>query len=152
MSHHIATVKWLRDDADFVANKYSRAHVWQFDGGCEVPASASPSIVPLPWSCAEHVDPEEAFVASLASCHMLFFLSIAAACGFQVDSYVDQAEGRMGKNAAGKIAITAVVLRPVALFSGAQLPDQDTIAAMHHEAHESCFIANSVTTEISISL
>ena len=152
MSHYLATVKWQRNDADFLANKYSRAHVWQFDGGCEVPASASPHIVPLPLSCAEHVDPEEAFIAALASCHMLFFLSIAAARGFQVDSYVDAAEGVMRKNSTGKIAITAVVLHPVTTFSGATEPTPDELAAMHHEAHESCFIANSVTTQISVAL
>lgn len=152
MSQHTATVKWQRHHADFLANKYSRAHVWQFDGGCEVPASASPAIVPLPWSTAENVDPEEAFVAALASCHMLFFLSLAAARGFQVDSYTDTAAGRMAKNAAGKLAITAVTLHPVTQFSGTTQPDQATIAALHHEAHAACFIANSVTTAITIEL
>lgn len=152
MSHYLATVKWQRDNADFIANKYSRAHVWQFDGGCEVPASASPHIVPAPWSCPACVDPEEAFIASLASCHMLFFLSIAASRGFQVDNYVDAATGKMSKNANGKMAVTAVTLNPQTTFSGPAVPDADTIAAMHHAAHEACFIANSVTTDITIAL
>lgn len=154
MSHspYFATIKWQRHDAEFLANRYSRAHLWQFDGGCEVPASASPHIVPHPWSELGNVDPEEAFVASLASCHMLFFLAIAAARGFQVDSYTDAAEGHMSKNPQGKIAITTAALHPVAEFSGPKIPDQATIEAMHHEAHERCFIANSVTTNITIDI
>lgn len=151
-SPYFATIKWQRHDAEFLANKYSRAHLWQFDGGCEVPASASPHIVPAPWSDLANVDPEEAFVASLASCHMLFFLAIAAARGFQVDSYTDAAEGHMSKNPQGKTAITTAALHPVAEFSGAKIPDKETIEAMHHEAHERCFIANSVTTNITIDL
>ena len=150
MSHYLATVKWQRNDADFLAHKYSRAHVWQFDGGCEVPASASPQIVPLPWSVAANVDPEEAFIAALASCHMLFFLDIAAAKGYQVDSYTDAAEGHMGKNQQGNIAVVKATLHPLANFSGAKLPDKTTIESMHHEAHAQCFIANSVTTDITI--
>lgn len=149
-SNYLATVKWQRHEGDFLANNYSRAHVWAFDGGCEVPASASPHIVPRPWSEPAHVDPEEAFVASLASCHMLFFLSIAAARGFQVDSYTDKALGHMSKNPQGKTAITTAELHPQAEFSGAKIPDKSTIEAMHHEAHERCFIANSVTTDITI--
>lgn len=149
-STYLATVKWQRHDAEFLANKYSRAHVWAFDGGCEVPASASPHIVPQPWSEQANVDPEEAFIASLASCHMLFFLSIAAARGFQVDSYTDQAEGQMSKNPQGRIAITDAALHPVTEFSGPKIPDKATIEAMHHEAHDRCFIANSVTTNITI--
>lgn len=150
MSHYLATVKWQRNDADFLAHKYSRAHVWQFDGGCEVPASASPQIVPLPWSVAANVDPEEAFIAALASCHMLFFLDIAAAKGYQVDSYTDAAEGHMGKNQQGKIALVKATLHPLANFSAAKLPDKTTIESMHHEAHAQCFLANSVTTDITI--
>ncbi len=149
---YMATIKWQRANAEFRTGKYSRAHTWAFDGGCEVPASASPHIVPYPWSEAANVDPEEAFIAALASCHMLFFLSIAAGRGFQIDAYTDTAEGHMSKNAQGRIAITTAVLHPKTVFSGPVVPDAETIAAMHHEAHERCFIANSVTTDISIDL
>jgi organic hydroperoxide reductase OsmC/OhrA len=152
MSHYLATVRWQRNDGDFRARTYSREHLWEFDGGTVVPASASPQIVPLPMSNAVNVDPEEAFVASLSSCHMLFFLDLAARAGYQIDSYVDAAEGRMGKNAQGKTAMTEVTLHPVALFSGPEQPDSATIASLHHKAHELCFIANSVTTAVAIAL
>ena len=150
MSNYKATIKWQRNGEDVLANKYSRAHVWQFDGGAEIPASASPQIVPLPWSVAENVDPEEAFVASLASCHMLFFLSIAAENGFQIESYTDHALGRMSKNKQGKIAITHAQLHPETRFCGDSQPDADRLAHLHHLAHERCFIANSVNTQIDI--
>jgi len=152
MSIFIATISWKRNDQDFLANKYSRAHRWQFDGGTEIQASASPHIVPLPWSVAENVDPEEAFVASLSSCHMLFFLDFAKQAGFQVDSYEDNAQGKMGKNSRGSNSITRVILKPVTEFSGANLPTRDEIAHIHHQAHQQCFIANSVTTEITLQL
>ncbi len=113
-----------------------------------MPGSSSPHVVPLPYSDPAAVDPEEAFVASLSSCHMLFFLSIAAGRGLCVDSYVDDAVGAMGKDAAGKFAVTLVTLRPNVAFSGARLPARSEIDSMHHEAHEKCFIANSVKTEI----
>ncbi len=148
MSAHAATVSWQRGDEPFVDGKYSRRHVWRFDGGIEVPGSSSPHTVRVPYSDPHAVDPEEAFVASIASCHMLWFLSIAAGRGFRVDRYVDEAVGTMAKNAAGKVAVTRVVLRPAVAFSGDPLPDRAEIDAMHHEAHAECFIANSVTTEI----
>ena len=148
MSEYAVTVRWGRAGQPFVDNKYRRAHVWAFDGGIEVPASSSPSVVPLPYSESRAVDPEEAFVASLASCHMLWFLSIAAARKFCVDSYVDDARGVMGRNAAGKLAMTQVTLRPKVAFTGEHVPTDEEIAAMHHEAHDECFIANSVTTEV----
>jgi organic hydroperoxide reductase OsmC/OhrA len=148
MSTHTVTVRWVRGDQAFTDNRYSRAHRWQFDGGAEIPGSSSPHVVPLPYSNPAAVDPEEALVASLSSCHMLFFLSIAAGRGFCVDSYVDAAVGAMGKNAAGKFAVTLITLRPSAAFSGAPLPARSDIDSMHHEAHEECFIANSVKTEI----
>ena len=148
MSEYVVTVRWGRADQPFVDNKYRRAHGWAFDGGIEVPASSSPSVVPLPYSESRAVDPEEAFVASLASCHMLWFLSIAAARKFCVDSYVDDARGVMGRNAAGKLAMTQVTLRPKVAFTGEHVPTDEEIAAMHHEAHDECFIANSVTTEV----
>ena len=148
MSQYTATVGWLRGAAKFTDNRYSRAHVWRFDGGIEVPASSSPQVVPVPMSLAAAVDPEEAFIASLASCHMLWFLSLAAARRFCVDSYLDAAEGMLGKNSAGKTAMTIVTLRPRVKFSGELQPTHADIEALHHKAHEQCFIANSVTTEV----
>ncbi len=136
----------------FTDNKYGRGHEWAFDGGITVAASASPDIVPLPMSVAENVDPEEAFVASLSSCHMLFFLDIAARSGFVIDEYTDAAIGRLGKNAEGRTAITKVVLRPNAVYSGERIPDQSKIEKMHHRAHELCFIANSIKTEVTTEI
>ena len=146
-----STVRWERKDAAFVDNAYSRAHVWQFDGGLEVPASASPHIVPLPMSVAENVDPEEAFVAALASCHMLFFLSVARQNGWVVDRYEDRATGEMGRNADGRTAVRRVELRPESRFSGDSLPQAEEIEQAHEEAHRLCFIANSVTTDVVVS-
>lgn len=148
MSTYAALITWQRNGAAFTDNRYSRAHEWQFDGGCRVPASASPHIVPLPLSDASAVDPEEAFVASLSSCHMLWFLSIAAKRGFVVDSYRDEAEGVMEKCADGKLAITVVTLRPCVTFNGDRHPSAEEIDAMHHRAHEECFIARSVKAEV----
>jgi organic hydroperoxide reductase OsmC/OhrA len=148
MSAYTVTVAWHRGTAAFTDDKYSRAHTWAFDGGIEVPASSSPAVVPLPWSQAAAVDPEEAFVASLSSCHMLWFLSIAARARFCVDSYVDDAVGVMSRNPAGKLAMTLVTLQPKVAFAGDRRPTNDEIAAMHHKAHAECFIANSVTTEV----
>lgn len=143
-----AQIRWSRGDAVFTDNRYSRAHTWHFDGGIEVPASSSPHSVRLPYSSAAAVDPEEAFVASIASCHMLWFLSIAAGAGWCVDSYADGAVGVMAKNAAGKMAVTVVTLHPHATFSGASLPTREEVVELHHKAHDECFIANSVTTDI----
>lgn len=148
MTPYLAAIHWKRDDQVFTDNRYSRGHTWTFDGGITVPASSSPHIVPLPYSVANAVDPEEAFVASLSSCHMLWFLSIAAKRGFCVDSYTDHAVGLMEKNDAGRLAITRVILRPQAIFSGKNLPTQAEIDTMHHEANEECFITNSVKTKI----
>jgi organic hydroperoxide reductase OsmC/OhrA len=141
-------IRWSRGDASFTDNRYSRAHSWHFDGGIEVPASSSPYVVRVPLSTAAAVDPEEAFVASISSCHMLWFLSIAAGKGLCVDRYVDAAVGVMGKNAAGKTAVTLVTLHPQVAFSGAKLPSHAEILELHHKAHDECFIANSVTTDI----
>ena len=145
---HTATIRWQRGDAPFVDKRYSRAHTWSFDGGLEVAASSSPQVVPLPMSDASAVDPEEAFVAALASCHMLWFLDIASRAGFCVDRYEDAADGRMGRNAAGKLVVDVVTLRPRTRFAGERVPDVATLAALHHEAHAECFLANSVRTEI----
>ncbi len=151
MIQHAATVRWHRDpDADFVRNRYSRAHEWRFDGGAVVPASASPSVVRAPWSDPAGVDPEEGFVAAIASCHMLWFLSIAAAKGYVVDRYEDEAVGTMGKNAAGKEWVAEVVLRPRIVFGGERKPDAAALEALHHEAHAECFIASSVKSDIRV--
>lgn len=148
MSTHTATVTWRRDAAEtFTDNRYNRAHTWRFDGGAEVPGSSSPHSVPVPLSDPAAVDPEEAFVAALSSCHMLWFLSLAARRGFVVDTYIDAAEGVMGKDAEGKTAITCVTLRPEVRFGGAP-PTGEELEALHHEAHERCFIANSVKSEV----
>ena len=148
MPEHKSVVVWTRDGATFTDNRYSRAHRWLFDGGLEVPASASPHVVPPPMSVAAAVDPEEALVASLSSCHMLWFLSLAAKQGFVVESYRDEGVGVLGKNPAGKTAVTRVTLRPAVEFAGTQRPTADQITALHHQAHERCYIANSVTTEV----
>lgn len=145
---YTAEIIWQRGEQEFLNQRYSRRHTLRFDGGLEVPGSSSPHVVPLPMSDASAVDPEEAFVASLSSCHMLFFLSIAAGKKFCVDRYVDTASGVMEKNTEGKIAMTSVTLRPDATFSGDRLPTRSELDAMHHEAHESCFIANSVKTAL----
>ena len=150
MHRYTAQVVWERGSQPFVDNRYSRRHVIRFDGGVEIAGSSSPHSVRVPYSDPHAVDPEEAFVASVSSCHMLWFLSIAAGRKFRVDRYADAAEGVMEKNAAGKLAITVVTLRPDVRFSGDRLPTQDEIHAMHHEAHDECFIANSVRSEIRV--
>ncbi|MGO1081107.1 OsmC family protein [Inquilinus sp. CA228] len=152
MSRYQATVLWQRPpDIAFTDGRYSRAHLWRFDGGAEVPASASPHIVPLPFSAPEAVDPEEAYVVALASCHMLFFLSIAAKRRFVVDRYGDSAEGVMETDAQGRMAVTRVVLNPRVAYAG-PAPDHAAEEAMHHAAHAQCFLANSVKTAIEIRL
>jgi len=147
-SRYAATVSWRREGAVFVDQRYHRAHRWHFDGGIEVPASSSPHVVPLPMSLEEAVDPEEAFVASLASCHLLWFLSLAARAGFVVESYVDEAVGTMARNAEGRLAMTEVVLRPRVGFAGGRRPTAAEHEALHHRAHDECYIANSVKTVV----
>lgn len=148
MAEYRVTIRWQRGGQDFVDDNYSRGHTWEFDGGLCVPASASPEIVPLPKSVAENVDPEEAFVASLSSCHMLFFLSIAAKKGYVVDKYTDSAVGQLGANDQGKMAMSRVVLRPQVVFTGGRRPSAAQIDRIHEQSHEECFIANSVKTEV----
>jgi len=149
MSEYFAKVEWRRNsDESYIDNKYSRGHEWVFDGGITVKASSSAHIVPLPYSVAENVDPEEAFVASLSSCHMLFFLSIAAKRKYVVDSYTDDAVGLMGEDEDGRIAMLKVTLRPYVQFSGDKQPTLEQLQKMHHQAHEQCFIANSVKSEV----
>lgn len=147
MGEYTATIAWQRNGATFTDNKYSRAHQWKFDGGAVVPGSSSPHVVRVPLSDASAVDPEEAFVASLSSCHLLWFLSIAAGRGFVVDSYEDQALGVMEKNREGKYAMTVVTLRPRVVFAGKQ-PTKQELDTLHHAAHEECFIAASVKSEV----
>ncbi len=150
MATYSADVVWARGDAAFTDNRYSRRHTLRFDGGAEVPASSSLDVVPLPFSDPSAVDPEEMLVAALSSCHMLWFLSIAAKRKFRVDKYADHASGEMTRNARGKEYISAVTLRPDVTFSGEKMPGNDEIAAMHHKAHEECFIANSVLATVII--
>ena len=148
MAIYTAEIIWVRGDQNFVDNKYSRRHLLRFDGGIEFQASSSPHVVPVPYSATEAVDPEEGFVASLFSCHMLWFLSLAANQGFVVDQYLDTAEGKMAKNSQGKLFVSQVTLRPSVKFSGNTIPSASEIQALHHKAHEECFIANSVKTEV----
>ena len=150
MAAYTATIDWtLKPGEDFVAGRYSRLHSIVFDGGITIPGSASPSVVPLPWSVAEAVDPEEMLVAALSNCHMLTFLHKAREAGFVVTAYRDQAQGVMRKTVEGKIALTRVTLRPVIAFDG-RSPDAAQLQALHHAAHEDCFIASSVKTEVVI--
>ena len=151
MSTYTATVRWSAKPGEaFAKGQYSRAHEWAFDGGAVVAASASPHIVPAPWSDEAGVDPEEAFIAALSSCHMLFVLDFARRGGFVVDGYVDAAEGVMGKLADGRMAMTKVTLRPRIAWGGERVPDAAAVADLHHRAHDACFIANSVTTEVVV--
>lgn len=151
MGSHGMLLRWNRNGAVFRDNRYSRAHIWQFDGGAIVPASSSPDVVRVPFSDPSGVDPEEAFIAAIASCHMLWFLSLAAKAGYVVDEYRDAPVGTMGKNAAGDVAMLRVDLQPRAAFVGAPAPDPATLARLHHEAHAACFIANSVNTVITVT-
>ncbi|WP_432945099.1 OsmC family protein [Kribbella sp. CA-253562] len=146
MSEHVVDVSWSRGEHEFTYQTYSRDHEWRFDGGVTVPGSANPAYLGSPGP----VDPEEAFVAALSSCHMLTFLSIAAKKRLVVDSYDDHAVGLMAKNERGKLAITQVRLHPKIVFAGEQ-PDAATLERIHHLAHEECFVANSVTTEITVA-
>lgn len=150
MSAHTATIQWQRGDATFSDGRYSRRHSWRFDGGAVVAASPSPDVVPAPWSDPAAVDPEEAFVAAVASCHMLWFLSIAADRGLVVDRYEDAAVGTMSRVAPGRQAITEIVLRPSIAFAGERVPVAAEIEDLHEAAHARCFIANSVKTAIRV--
>jgi organic hydroperoxide reductase OsmC/OhrA len=150
MARHDATIRWTGGDpAEFARGRYSRAHQWEFDGGAVVPASASPSVVREPWSDPAGVDPEEAFVASLSSCHMLWFLDLARHAGLVVTAYEDEAVGMLEKCADGKMRMTRVTLRPKVAFAG-EAPDAAALDALHHAAHQACFIANSVTAEVVV--
>ena len=151
MASYEATVRWRRrPDERFVDGHYSRAHEWQFDGGAHVHASASPHVVRAPFSDPSGVDPEEAFVAALASCHMLFFLAFAAKHGFAITAYEDNAVGVMLKTSDGREWMTKATLRPRVVFTGDKRPIAEEVDALHHQAHEACYIANSVKMEVVI--
>lgn len=153
MSEYYAKVVWVRgSDESYIDNKYSRGHEWSFDGGVTVPASSSPHVVPLPYSVEANVDPEEAFIASLASCHMLFFLGIAAKRKFVVDSYTDNPLGLMEPDESGQISMTKITLRPEVKCSGDRQPTIEQLEKIHEQSHEQCFIANSIKSEVVIEI
>ncbi len=150
MHQYKAHVQWKRRDERFTDGKYSRAHEWHFDGGTVVPASSSPSVVRQPYSVPENVDPEEAVIAAASSCHMLWFLSIAAKAGFTIDDYQDYAFGESGKAPNGREAFSRIVLRPVIRFSGDPVPTPAQIEDIHRRAHQECFIANSLKADVVV--
>lgn len=150
MHQYTARVSWRREGAPFLDHRYSRAHEWEFDGGARVQASSSPLSVPSPMSVEANVDPEEALVAAASSCHMLWFLALAAQRGLTVDSYLDDSFGIMQKNTEGRVAITRITLRPKIEFAGERIPTSTEIQKLHELAHEKCFIANSLKSEIVV--
>ena len=149
MGVYEAKIAWSRGDQPFLDKRYSRAHSWTFDGGAVVLGSSAPSSVPLPMSDASAVDPEEAMIASLSSCHMLWFLAFAANAGLVVDTYIDEASGKMGKDSNDKRYLAEVTLRPFTSFTGRE-PDQTEIDALHHQAHDHCEMAHSVRAAITV--
>jgi organic hydroperoxide reductase OsmC/OhrA len=151
MSEHKAIISWNCTSPDFLKGKYSREHTWTFDGGATIPASPSPSVVPGPHSNPALVDPEEAFVASVSSCHMLTYLYVASRKGFQIDSYKDEAVGVMTKNEKGIPWVSSITLRPEIVYSGEKIPTAADEEDLHHLAHEQCFIANSIKTTVTVS-
>ena len=150
MAQHKASLSWKSDNENFAQGKFTRVHSWSFDGGTVVPASASPSVVPAPYSNAEAVDPEEAFVASVSSCHMLTFLHEARKSGFRVDAYDDEAIGEMTKNERGVPWISKITLHPRIVYSGDKRPSPADEEQLHHKAHDGCFIAQSIKTEVVV--
>jgi len=148
MSAYTSTVLWQRGEQNFLDNRYSRRHEIHFDSGTVLPASSSPHVVPLPMSDAQAVDPEELFVAALSSCHMLWFLSLARDAGFIVDRYEDEAEGHMARDAQRRMMMSTVTLRPRVQFAPGHAPSREQLQALHHAAHEQCYIANSVRTQV----
>ena len=148
MSEHQIELEWLRGEQPFVDHKYSRRHLVKFDGGQEVPYSSSPSSVRIPFSDPTAVDPEESLIAALSSCHMLWFLALAAKQGFRLDRYQDQAVGTMTKNEHGKLFISHIRLAPQVVFSGEKVPSEEEYQHLHHLAHEECFIAASIRAEV----
>src|SRR5882672_6914409 len=151
MHEYKATIQWQNNGPDFLKGKYSREHTWTFDGGIKLDASASPSVVPVPYSNPAYVDPEEAFVAAVSSCHMLTFIYLAGRQGMQVDSYEDEAVGTITKNEAGVPWVGAIRLNPKIVYGGQKRPTPEDEERLHHSAHEQCFIANSVKTRITVN-
>jgi organic hydroperoxide reductase OsmC/OhrA len=151
MSEHKATIRWTRTGDEFLKGKFPRAHTWSFDGGLTVPASSSPFAVPVPYSDPAGVDPEEAYVASISSCHMMTFLWCAYRSGFVVDSYEDEAVGVLTKNEKGILWVSLITLHPKISYSGPKLPTPEDIERLHHQAHDNCFISNSVNTEVKVA-
>lgn len=149
MSEHKATIRWDRASAEFTKGRYSREHTWSFDGGLTIPASPSPALVPAPYSNAANVDPEEAYVAAVSSCHMLTFLYLASKAGFRIDCYEDEAVGRMTKNASGVPWVSEIVLRPVVVYAN-ERPSAAEEARLHHEAHAQCYISSSIKSAVSV--
>src|SRR5690349_8239677 len=150
MSKHKATIRWQYSGGEFLKEKYSRVHTWTFDGGLAVPAAPAPANVPVAFGNPANVDPEEALVAALSSCHMLTFLFLAYRAGFQVESYEDPAVGLMQKNESGHSWISHVTLHPKIVYGGEKSPTPEQEAQLHHHAHEQCIIANSVKTEVVV--
>jgi organic hydroperoxide reductase OsmC/OhrA len=150
MSEHKAKILWRHSQGDFLKGTYSREHSWTFDGGMTVPASSSPAAVRIPFSNPANIDPEEAFVASLSSCHMLTYLFLASRKGFEISDYEDEAIGLMTKNERGMLWVSSVILHPRITYSGTKKPTREEEAQMHHAAHEQCFIANSVKTNVTV--
>ncbi|HEY5447241.1 MAG TPA: OsmC family protein [Polyangia bacterium] len=151
MAQHKAKIEWKCTTPDFRLGKYTREHTWSFDGGVSVPASAAPAVVPAPWSNPAHVDPEEAFVASISSCHMLTYLHVARLAGFQIESYADEAVGEMAKNERGVAWVAVVTLNPTIVYSGDKRPTHEQEAELHHKAHDGCFVSQSVKTDVKVS-
>jgi len=151
MAQHKAKIEWKCETPDFRLGKYTREHIWAFDGGVSVPASAAPAVVPAPYSNPANVDPEEAFVASIASCHMLTFLHVARLAGFQIESYEDEAVGEMAKNERGVAWVAVVTLNPKIVYGGDKQPTHEQEAQLHHKAHDGCFISQSVKTDIKVA-
>ena len=151
MSQHTAKIAWRRAEPGFLEGRYSREHTWSFDGGLSVAASSSPAVVRAPYSNPANIDPEEAFVASISSCHMLTFLHVARLAGFQVDSYEDEAVGHTTPNERRVPWVSAVTLSPRITYGGERRPTPDEESRLHHQAHDGCFIAQSVKTEITVT-
>jgi organic hydroperoxide reductase OsmC/OhrA len=151
MAQHKAKIEWKCETPDFRLGKYTREHTWTFDGGLTVPASAAPAVVPAPWSNPANVDPEEAFVAAISSCHMLTYLHVARLAGFQIDSYGDEAVGDMAKNERGVAWVAVVTLNPQIVYGGDKRPTHEQEAELHHKAHDGCFISQSVKTEVKVA-
>ena len=150
MKAHTARVEWQRGRHSFTDQRYSRVHRWLFDGGFEVPASASPAIVKEPYSDPAAVDPEEAFVAALSSCHMLWFLDLAARAGLRIERYEDTAEGELARRDDGKLWLARVRLQPLAAVGGSSPPEDALMQRLHHQAHDECFLANAVKSAVTV--